>query len=99
MSRPIVHGIDGSPFVNSARLALEEKGVDYQFAEMPCGTGAHKAPEHLARNPFGRIPVLEHDGFLLYETQAIMRYIDRAFAGPPLQPADIRLAARMDQIM
>jgi glutathione S-transferase len=99
MSRPIVHGIDGSPFVNSVRLALEEKGVPYDFAEMPFGTGAHKAPEHLARNPFGRIPVLEHDGFMLYETQAILRYVDRAFAGPPLQPADVRLAARMDQIM
>jgi glutathione S-transferase len=99
MSRPIVHGIDGSPFVNSVRLALHEKGVAYEFAEMPFGTGAHKAPEHLARNPFGRIPVLEHDSFMLYETQAILRYVDRAFAGPPLQPSEVRALARMDQIM
>ena len=42
MSRPIVHGIAGSPFVNSVRLTLDEKGVDYVFAEMPFGTGAHK---------------------------------------------------------
>jgi glutathione S-transferase len=99
MSRPIVHGIAGSPFVNSVRLTLDEKGVDYVFAEMPFGTGAHKAPEHLARHPFGRIPVLEHDGFLLYETQAIMRYVDRAFAGPALQPSDVRALARMDQLL
>jgi glutathione S-transferase len=99
MSRPIVHGIAGSPFVNAVRLTLHEKGVDYVFAEMPFGVQAHKSPEHLARNPFGRIPVLEHDGFLLYETQAIMRYVDRAFAGPSLQPSDVRALARMDQIL
>ena len=97
MSRPIVHGVEGSPFLNSTRLALEEKGVAYELANMPFG--AHKEAAHLSRHPFGRIPVLEHDGFTLYETQAILRYVDRAFPGPALQPSDVRQAARMDQIM
>jgi len=43
--------------------------------------------------------VFEHDGFMLYETQAILRYVDQAFAGPALQPADVHEAARMNQIL
>lgn len=97
MSQPIIHGIAASPYTMAARLGFEEKGVAYEFAAMQ--SGEHKEPVHLARNPFGRVPVLEHDGMLLYETQAILRYVDRAFPGPALQPADCRAAARMDQMM
>jgi glutathione S-transferase len=61
--------------------------------------GALRAPEHLARHPFGRVPVLEHDGFMLYETQAILRYLDRVLPQPALTPADPKRAARMDQVM
>jgi glutathione S-transferase len=43
--------------------------------------------------------VLEHDGFMLYETQAILRYLDRVLPAPPLTPADLKAAARMDQVM
>jgi glutathione S-transferase len=45
------------------------------------------------------VPTLVHDGFVLYETSAITRYVDRAFPGPRLQPDDPRAAARMDQII
>ena len=45
------------------------------------------------------MPTLVHDGFALYETGAISRYIDRAFAGPSLQPGTPRALARMDQII
>ena len=54
---------------------------------------------HLSRQPFGKMPVLEHDGFVLYETQAILRYLDRVLPAPPLTPSDPRAAARMDQVM
>ena len=37
-------------------------------------------------HPFGRMPAFEHDGFRLFETAAISRYVDEAFAGPALQP-------------
>ncbi|MBV9537413.1 MAG: glutathione S-transferase family protein [Acidisphaera sp.] len=77
--------------------ALEEKGVRYRLA--PVASGATRAEPHLSRNPFGRVPVLEHDGFVLYETQAILRYLDRAVPSPALTPTDIRNAARMDQAM
>jgi glutathione S-transferase len=51
------------------------------------------------RHPFGRVPVLEYDGFMLYETQAILRFLDRILPSPTLTPADPKAAARMDQAM
>src|SRR6202162_3313838 len=58
-----------------------------------------RSPEHLSRHAFGRVPVLKHDDFSLYETQAILRYVDRILPTPPLTPSDSRRAARMDQVM
>jgi glutathione S-transferase len=97
MSEFIVHSIPGSPFGRAALTTLEEKGARYRF--LPLAPGGLRSPEHLARHPFGRVPVLEHDGFLLYETQAILRYLDRVLPTPALTPADPRRAARMDQVM
>jgi glutathione S-transferase len=97
MAEFIVHSIPGSPFGRAVLATLEEKGASYRFA--PVASGTLRSPEHLARHPFGRVPVLEHDGFLLYETQAILRYLDRVLPTAPLTPADPRRAARMDQAM
>ncbi len=97
MGGVIVHGSVGSPYVRAVRLVLEEKKADYEFAEI--APGAHKEPPHLARHPFGRMPAFEHDGFALYETQAIVRYLDETFPEPSLIPSDARRRARMNQIM
>lgn len=91
-----LYGIAGSPNVLGAMLGLAEKGIDYELVEV---LPPFKAAEHIARNPFGRVPALEHDGFMLYETQAILRYVDQAFAGPALQPANAHEAARMNQML
>ena len=93
-----LYGPAYSTYARSARLALEEKGVGYDLVEVDLFTGANTSPEHLARQPFGKVPALTHDGFALYETFAIIRYIDEAFAGPALQPADAQARARMTQI-
>jgi glutathione S-transferase len=93
----VVYGVPGSPYLRSALLGLEEKGLPYRLAEM--GMGTSKTPEHLARNPFGRIPVIDHGGFQLYETQAILRYIDILGTTPSLQPTAPKASARMNQVM
>lgn len=92
-----VHSIPGSPFGRAVLATLEEKGVAYRVA--PVAPGAFRQEPHISRHPFGRVPVLEQDGFMLYETQAILRYLDRILPTPPLTPADPRVAARMDQVM
>jgi glutathione S-transferase len=97
MSEFTVHTVPGSPFARAVLATLEEKGARYRLA--PLAPNASKSPEHLARHPFGRVPAFEHDGFSLYETQAILRYLDRVLPQPALTPADPRAAARMDQVM
>lgn len=93
----IVHGVLVSPYVRMVRVALEEKRLAYRVAEMAPGTG--RSAEHLARHPFGRIPVIEDGAFVLYEAQAILRYLERKAPTPALAPASLRDAARMDQRM
>ena len=94
----ILHGPAYSTYARTARLALEEKGVAYTLNEVDILTGKGQAPEHLARQPWGKVPAFEHDGFGLFETFAITRYVDEAFPGPSLQPADAKSRARMTQI-
>ena len=94
MANVIVYGFPVSTFVNIVRLVLTEKGVPFTFHDLESEMGS---PRHLALHPFKRVPVLDHDGFVLYETSAIAAYVDQAFAGPPLQPDDPRERARMNQ--
>jgi glutathione S-transferase len=97
MAHPIVYGPAFSSYVWSARLALAEKGVTHELVDVPFG--GHREEPHLSRQPFGKVPAFEHDGFTLYETQAIMRYVDERFAGTPLQPEDVHEWSRMNQII
>ena len=83
-----LYGLARSVYTRIARLALEEKGVSYTLHEVEIfGPGGVPA-EHCKRHPFGRIPALAHGDSQLYETAANTRYVDEAFQGPALQPAD-----------
>lgn len=99
MADSIVYGPAFSTYVRSVRLALEEKGAPYRLEDVAILEGANKTPEHVARHPFGKVPAFDHDGFMLYETAAIMRYVDEAFDGPSLQPEEPRARAAMAQVM
>lgn len=92
-----VYTIPGSPAARAVIATLIEKGATFRVSGL--SPRAHKVEPYLSRHPFGKMPVLEHDDFVLYETQAILRYLDRVIPSPPLTPQDPRTAARMDQIM
>jgi glutathione S-transferase len=98
-----VFGAAYSVYVRSVRLTLAEKGIDYTLEEVDVFAPGGPPPTHLHRQPFGRIPAFEHrrpqDVVSLYETSAIVRYIDEAFAGPRLQPEDALTRARMNQLI
>ncbi|MGK9232135.1 glutathione S-transferase family protein [Inquilinus limosus] len=96
---PVLYGARYSVYVRTALLALQEKGVDFDLVEVDIFAPEGPPPGYLERHPFGRIPAFEHDGFALYETAAITRYVDEAFPGPALQPADARSRARLTQII
>jgi len=85
-------GAAPSVFVRATRLALEEKGVPYALT-----AAAPHSPPVLAINPFGKIPVMRHDDFELFESLAIIEYADVVFPGERLFPADARAAARIRQ--
>jgi glutathione S-transferase len=97
MSQFVVHTVPGSPYGRAVLATLVEKGASYRVS--PVMPGTTKVEPHISRHPFGRVPVLENDGFMLYETQAIIRYIDRVAPGPALTPTEVRAVARMDQVM
>ena len=93
----VVHTIPGSPYARAVLATLEEKGARWTLS--PLVPGTLQQPSHLERHPFGRMPVIEHNGFQLYETQAILRYIDRVIPKPSLTPREPAEAARMDQVL
>jgi glutathione S-transferase len=97
MSDITVYGIPGSPWLRTVEVTLKEKGLDYRLQVM--SPADMKTPAHLEMHPFGRIPIFEDGDFRLYETQAIMRYLEQQFPDPPLMPADPKARARMNQIM
>lgn len=92
MATITIYGWPPSTYTRSARAYCVEKGVDHELETIELGSDAHKA-----LHPFTKIPVMKHGDFLLYETPAIGRYVDEAFDGPPLQPADPKARAVMTQ--
>ena len=96
---PIVYGTEFSTYVRSVRMAFDEKGVEYQHLDVSVVRGENRHPEHLVRNPFGTVPAFEHDGFKLYETTPILRYVDQVWPGASLTPEDPKQRARMNQII
>lgn len=99
MSKPLLFGADYSVYVRIVRLTLIEKGIDYDLVPVDVFAAGGPPASHFARQPFGRIPAFEQEDFSLYETSAIVRYVDESFAGPPLQPSEVKGRARMSQLM
>lgn len=81
-----VHGWAFSPYVRAVRIALNEKGVVHEH--VPLTPPDLATPDGRLLSPFGRVPVLEHDGRLLFETAAILDYIEAVFDGPALKSGD-----------
>jgi glutathione S-transferase len=92
MSNVEIIGFPQSTYVRVARMACEEKGIPYTLTP-----AAPHSAEVTAIHPFGRIPVMRHDGFELCESKAIGTYLDLAFPGPKLIPTEPRQAALTEQ--
>lgn len=97
--RVVLYGMTDSVYVRICRIALIEKGVDHELRETNVFVPDTLDPAYEKLHPFRRIPAFDHDGFRLYESSAIARYVDDAFPGPALQPSGPRARARMNQIV
>ena len=99
MTDPVLFGAAYSVYVRIVRLALVEKRVPYRLVEIDIFAPGGPPADYIARHPFKRIPAFEHEGFQLYETGAITRYVDEAFPGPALMPNEVRARARVQQVI
>jgi len=74
----------GSPFAWRVMLTLEVKGLAYESKLLEFSKGEHKTPAYLQLNPRGKVPTLKDNGFVVYESLAMMSYLDRKYPTPPL---------------
>jgi glutathione S-transferase len=99
MAKLTVYGTPLSTYLRTVRLLLEEAGTTYELKGIDIFNGENKSAEYLAKNPFGKVPTLEVDGEVLYETPAITEYLNTVIADNKFSPSDPMLMARMRQIM
>jgi glutathione S-transferase len=77
----------------------DELGLAYERTDVGGKFGGNDTPEYLAKNPNGYVPVIEEDGFVLYESNAIVRYLAAREAAGSLWPTDLRKRADVDRWM
>ena len=100
MSKMTLWGFDGSTYVRTIKMLLAEKGAtDFEQVQVNVLAGEPRKTEHLARHPFGKVPVLDHNGMRILETSAIARYLNDVLPGKSLVPASPQDRARMDMVM
>ena len=92
----VLYGFDGSTYVRTVRMLLHEKGAAYDQVPVNVLAGEPLLPDHLERHPFGKVPVVDVDGFRMLETSAITRYLDEILDGPSFIPDNAKDRARMD---
>ena len=85
----------GSPWAWRAQFALEHKALQYERKVLSFAAGDTRKPEFVALNPRHQVPVLVDGDFVLYESNAIVEYLDEAYpgTGSPLFPGDVRTRA------
>jgi len=100
MSIVLYYG-SGSPFAWRVQLALEHKAMPYERRVLSFAAGDTRKPEFLALNPRHRVPVIVDGDFVLYESSAIVEYLDEAYPGrgAPLFPGDARRRALIRRLV
>ncbi|KAG9007848.1 hypothetical protein FRB90_009203 [Tulasnella sp. 427] len=96
-----LHGWDLSTCTRRVKCVLFEKDVDFVLKHVNLGGGENKTEAYLKIQPFGQIPVLEDDGFYLFESRAITRYIATKYANQGTKllpdPSDLKAVALFEQ--
>lgn len=91
-----IFGHPASTCTRKVLMTLNETKTPFELVLVDFAKGEHKQQPHLSRQPFGQVPALDDDGFALYESRAMARYIDGK-AGAPLTPNEARARAIMEQ--
>ncbi|TFK45770.1 glutathione S-transferase [Heliocybe sulcata] len=89
----------GNPYSTCTRrvaVVCKELNIPYELTVIDLSKGEQKSPEFLAKQPFGQIPYIDDDGFVLFESRAIARYLATK-AGSALIPKDLKAQAKFEQ--
>jgi glutathione S-transferase len=90
-----IYGHPMSTCTRKVLTTLVETSTPYELVTVEFATGDHKQQPHLSRQPWGKVPTLDDDGFTMHESRAMCRYINDK-AGGKLVPGDLRARALMD---
>lgn len=93
-----LHGFSSSNYYNVPKLALLEKGIDFEEVVSYTGVGPKYKPEYLDKSPLGKVPALETDDGFVSESRAILEYIERAHPTPSLLPDTAFGAAKVQEL-
>ncbi|HXD13009.1 MAG TPA: glutathione S-transferase family protein [Xanthobacteraceae bacterium] len=88
-----------STYSRRVRIALAEKQIPHELVVVDMPARRHREQPYLSLNPYGRVPTLEEDGFVLFESTAILGYLEATHPATPLAPADARGRALVDMHM
>jgi glutathione S-transferase len=91
-----IYGHPMSTCTRKVLMTLAETNLPHEMTVVDFAKNEHKSEAHLRRQPFGRIPTLEDDGFELFESRAMCRYLNEKAKGK-LVPSDIKAHAKMEQ--
>ncbi|KAI6130808.1 glutathione S-transferase [Pisolithus croceorrhizus] len=95
-----IHGASYSTCTRLVALVCKEKQIPFNLSVVDLSKGQHKAPGFVAVQPFGQIPYIDDDGFVLYESRAIARYLIRKYPNQGTQgliPTDPKEEALFEQ--
>jgi len=93
-----LHGFPMSTCTRRVALVAKECNVPYELIQVNLSAAEHKQPPHLAHQPFGQIPyITQDDGFEIFESRAIGRYIATLGSGPELVPTEPKARAKFEQ--
>jgi glutathione S-transferase len=88
-----------STYSRRVLIALGEKHIPFEPVVVEMEARKHRGPAYLTLNPYGRVPTLEDEGLVLYESTAILNYLEAKHPSPALVPTDLRDRALVDMHM
>ncbi|KAJ6582521.1 thioredoxin-like protein [Mycena vulgaris] len=92
-----LYGGKFAPCTRRVATVLHELKVPFELIEIDLTNGEHKTPAYMEKQPFGQIPYIDDDGFILYETRAICRYIAAKLPPSALIPQEAKANALFEQ--
>src|SRR6476659_9836133 len=91
----VLHGFSSSNYYNAVKLALIEKQLPFEEAQVYTGVGERYRPDYLQQSPLGKVPCLQTEEGFISESRCIIEYLERAYPERPLYPSSPFAVAKL----